>query len=107
MKRIRVVQALVGMLSLCAGAWGQSLGNAGTIEGSVVDPSGAAVAQAEVSIHNPLSGYRQTTLSGADGTFRLTNIPPNPYHVEARATGFEVKAQDVDIRSAVPVQLKI
>jgi len=34
-------------------AWGfgQSLGNAGTIEGVVVDPSGAAVARAVVSVH--------------------------------------------------------
>jgi Carboxypeptidase regulatory-like domain len=107
MKRIRVLFALVSILLSCAGAFGQSLGNAGTIAGTVLDPSGAVVARAEVSIHNALSGYRQTTLSAADGSFRFGNIPPNPYHLEATAPGFEVKAQDVDIRSAVPVQLKI
>ena len=107
MKGIRVLVALGAILAGCLAAFGQSLGNAGTIEGTVIDPSGAAVARAEVSIHNALSGYRQRALSAADGSFLLVNIPPNPYHLEATAAGFEVQTQDVDIRSAVPVQLKI
>ena len=58
--------------------FGQSLGNAGTIEGTVVDPAGAAVARAMVTIHNPVTGYRQSTVVGADGTFRFVNIPRSP-----------------------------
>jgi Carboxypeptidase regulatory-like domain len=87
-------------------AFGQSLGNAGTIEGSVVDPAGAAVAKATVTIHNAVTGYRQVTATGSDGTFRFSNIPPNSYHVEVAATGFAVFAQDVSIRSAIPIQFK-
>jgi hypothetical protein len=86
--------------------FGQSLGNAGTIEGTVVDPAGAAVARAAVTIHNPVTGYRQSTAAGADGTFRFVNIPPNSYHLEVTASGFAVFAQDVSIRSAIPIQLK-
>jgi hypothetical protein len=85
---------------------GQSLGNAGTIEGSVVDPSGAAVTKAAVTIHNAVTGYNQSTATVADGTFRFSNIPPNPYHLEVKASGFAVFAQDVSIRSAIPVQFK-
>src|ERR1700722_17566407 len=81
----------------------QSLGNAGTIEGSVVDPSGAAVAKAEVVVHNPVSGYNQSAATAADGTFRLVNVPPNPYHLEVTASGFNVYTQDVSIRGGVPV----
>src|SRR5471032_1552892 len=84
----------------------QSLGNAGTIEGSVVDPSGAAVAKAAVTIHNAVSGYNQATTTASDGSFRFSNIPPNPYHMEVTAPGFNVFTQDVAIRSAVPVQIK-
>jgi len=87
-------------------ALGQSLGNAGTIEGTVLDQSSAAVAKAEVSVHNIVTGYSQTALSGTDGTFRLVNLPPNPYHLEIRASGFAVLSQEVEIRSAVPVQVK-
>jgi hypothetical protein len=84
----------------------QSLGNAGTIAGVVVDPSGAAVERAVVRIHNPLSDYRQSTLTAADGSFRLVNIPPNQYHLEVQASGFAVFSQDVTIRNSVPVQVK-
>src|SRR5450759_2196494 len=86
--------------------FGQSLGNAGTIEGSVVDPASAAVTKATVTIHNPVTGYRQVTVTGSDGTFRFSNIPPNPYHLEVTASGFAVFAQDVSIRSAIPIQVK-
>ena len=100
----------LGALLVCAVAlhpvFGQSLGNAGTIEGSVVDPAGAAVANASVVIHNAVTGYRQVAATGSDGTFRFSNIPPNSYHVEVTATGFAVFAQDVSIRNAVPIQFK-
>ena len=107
MKRVLAVTAL-GLLAftLTHGVFGQSLGNAGTIEGVVVDPSGAAVARAMVSVHNPLSDYRQSTLTAADGSFRLVNIPPNPYHLEVRASGFDVFSQDLTIRNSLPVQVK-
>ena len=87
-------------------ALSQSLGNAGTIEGNVVDPSGATVPKAVVTIHNPVSGYKQATTTDSAGTFRLTNIPPNPYHLEVAAPGFNNFVEDVTIRSAVPVQVK-
>ena len=82
---------------------GQSLGNAGTIEGTVADPSGAAVPKAAVTIHNAITGYRQSATAAADGSFRITNIPPNPYQLEVTAAGFSTFAQDVTIRNAVPV----
>ena len=87
-------------------AFGQSLGNAGTIEGSVVDPTGAAVAKATVTIHNAVTGYNQVTEVGGDGTFRFSNIPPNSYHVDVKAPGFAIFARDVSVRNAVPIQFK-
>ena len=84
----------------------QSLGNAGTIEGSVVDPSGAAVTGAEVTLHNLVTGYTQTVKSAADGSFKLLSIPPNPYHLDVKASGFNDFGQEVTIRSSLPVQVK-
>src|SRR5471032_1822767 len=108
MKRTLALSALgLYLLGLTHQLRAQSLGNAGTIEGSVVDPSGAAVAKAAVTIHNAVSGYRQATTTVSDGSFRFSNIPPNPYHIEVTAPGFNVFTQDVAIRSAVPVQIKV
>ena len=105
MKRTLAVYAL-GLLYLAHQGFGQSLGNAGTIEGTVVDPSGAAVAKAAVKIHNAVTGYNQATTTAVDGSFRLSNIPPNPYHLEVMASGFDAFAQDISIRNAVPIQIK-
>ena len=83
----------------------QSLGNAGTIEGTITDPMGASVPNAKVTLSNSVSGYMQTVTTAMDGSFRLSNIPPNPYHLEITAAGFAVSAQDVTVRNAIPVQV--
>jgi hypothetical protein len=107
MNRILACCALVLFAFACSSSvFGQSLGNAGTIEGTVVDPSGASVAHAAVTIHNAVTGYRQETSTAADGGFRFNNIPANPYHLEVTASGFSIFSQDVTIRSGVPVQVK-
>ncbi len=95
---------LVLALLVCAGfGYGQSLGNAGTINGSVTDPSGGVVAAAQVTLHNAISGYNQAVSSGADGVFRLVNIPPGAYHLEVNASGFTIFTHDVTIRNSVPI----
>ena len=99
---------LVGFAILLAasGARAQSLGNAGTIQGSVTDQTGASVPDAKVTIKNAVSGYTQSTTTAMDGSFRFTNIPPNPYHLEIIAPGFNDSEQDVQVRNAIPVQVK-
>lgn len=103
-RRLQVVMLLLlGALSVTA----QSLGNAGTIEGNVTDPSGASVPDAMVTISNAVSGYKQSATTAMDGSFRLVNIPPNPYHLEITAAGFGVLTRDVPVRNAIPVSLKL
>jgi hypothetical protein len=100
--------AILLLLCLCWCPWGfaQSLGNAGTIQGTVADPSGAVIPGATVTVKNAVTGYTQTVSTGADGTFRLLNIPPGSHHLDITATGFGPFAQTVEIRSSVPVQIK-
>src|SRR6201984_2303530 len=81
--------------------------NSGTISGVVKDPSGAVVAGAAVTIHNPVSGYDRSTTSDSTGSFTFSNIPLNPYHLSVQAAGFGAYAQDVDVRSSVPVPVNI
>jgi len=101
--RFLIVLGVIALFELAAP--GQSVGNSGTIEGTVIDPSGAAVPKAEVSVHNSSTGFHQSVLAGTDGTFRLTNLPPNPYHLEVHASGFAPYSQDVVIRNSLPVQV--
>jgi hypothetical protein len=93
------------VLGLSASA--QSVGNSGSINGSVVDPTGAVVSNAKVDIRNPVSGFDRTTTTDATGKFAFTNVPFNPYHLTVTATGFSSYAQDVEPRSSVPVSVAI
>ena len=92
---------------LHAGVLFAQSGNSGTINGVVKDPSGAVVTGATVSIHNPVSGYDRTTTTDSTGSFSFSNIPLNPYHLSVEATGFGAYAQDVEVRSSVPVAVNV
>ena len=84
-------------LSLCFGAMPAhaQLGNSGSIDGVVKDASGGVLAGAKVEVSNPVSGFRRETTTGADGSFRFTNVPFNPYHLVVSAAQFESYTQDV------------
>jgi len=84
----------------------QSAGNSGTIYGTVTDVTGAIVPNAAVSIQNPVSGYSRTTTSDSAGHYQFTNLPMNPYHLVVSVNGFAPYAQDVEVRSFVPINLK-
>jgi hypothetical protein len=105
---LRRIVLLVFGLSLFGAVPGSAqLGNSGSIEGVVKDPSGSSVAGASVEITNPVSGFRREATAGTDGTFRFTNIPFNPYHLSVSAAGFSSFAQDIDVRSTVPITVQI
>ncbi|MGD0417167.1 MAG: TonB-dependent receptor, partial [Terriglobales bacterium] len=104
-----LIAAMVAVASvLSAGALNpQSGGSAGTINGTVLDPSGAVVANANVEIHQAVSGYDRTATTDSKGNFNFTNVPFNPYHMTVKAAGFAQYAQDVETRSAVPVNVTV
>ena len=78
-----------------------------SVSGTVVDPSGAVVPGATVEIRNPVSQFERTVTTDTSGAFSVQNIPFNPYHMTVSGSGFAPYAQDIDLRSPVPVNLKI
>ncbi len=104
----KLASCLTLSISLATFSYAQSSsGNAGTVRGSVLDPSGAAIAGASVEIENPVSHYTQATKTDSQGNFALNNIPFNNYHVRVDASGFQRGTQDVDVRSPIPLEVKI
>jgi len=109
MKRAAFLASLVfgiGVLLGPSSSYAQT-GNAGTITGTVVDSSGGVVANATVTIHNPVSGYQNTVATDASGNFSLANVPYNPYHLTVTAAGFSPFSQDVTVRTGVPVTVSV
>lgn len=99
---------VLGFLLLLAAVPAQAqLGSSGSIEGIVKDPSGSVVPGATVEISYPVSGFQRAATTDADGAFKFTNVPFNPYHLTVTASGFAPFVQDVDVRSAVPVTLQV
>ena len=99
--------AAVALVSAGTVAYGQSVGNSGSVNGTVVDSTGAVVPKARVEIRNPVSGFDRSASTDSAGKFEFTNIPFNPYHLTVTADGFASYVQDVEPRSSVPVTVSV
>jgi hypothetical protein len=60
----------------------------GAINGTVTDPSGAAVPQAQVHAVDTATGIEHTTVTTSDGEFSFQDLPLGTYKVTVIATGF-------------------
>ncbi|HKQ06216.1 MAG TPA: TonB-dependent receptor [Blastocatellia bacterium] len=87
-------------------ALAQSL-TAGTVEGTVTDPNGAVIPGATVTLENAQTGYNRKATTDDAGAFRFINVPPNKYSLSVSASGFNSAQQALDVRSSVPLSLKI
>ncbi|MFN7939951.1 MAG: carboxypeptidase-like regulatory domain-containing protein, partial [Bryobacteraceae bacterium] len=73
----------------------------GTILGSILDPTGAAVANAPVRVTNTGTGVARTTTTNDAGEYTVTNLPLGNYSVSAEVSGFK-KA----VHPPVPITVK-
>jgi Carboxypeptidase regulatory-like domain/TonB-dependent Receptor Plug Domain len=98
---------VITLFAVGLAALAQSGGNSTSVTGTVLDPSGAVVPNAMVEIHNPVSQFSRTTVTDSSGKFSIPNVPFNPYHVSVTGSGFAPYAQDIEVRSVVPVNVSI
>jgi hypothetical protein len=85
---VREVSSLLILSLLClAPAFAQSP-NA-TINGIVLDPSGAAIAGAQVVVVNDATGVQYTTKTNGEGIYVVPNLSPGPYHLQVSNSGFK------------------
>lgn len=80
-------------LALTVCAWGQY--NA-SIQGTVTDPSGAAVPNAKVTVTNQATGVSAQTTTSASGGYTVGQLPPGNYTVTVEASGFQ-KSETKDV----------
>ncbi len=84
----------------------------GDIQGTVTDPSGAAVPNVTITLKDLGTGVAKTTTSGTDGAFVFLNLLPGKYELTATATGFQTALySSIDVLTAqtksLPVKLAI
>src|ERR1051326_174935 len=104
---LRVVLAVVIVAAVGSPSFAQGLGGAGTVQGTVKDPTGGVMQSVQVRISNPVSGFSRTISTDAAGRYVFSNLPPSPYHITVEAQGFQALERDVDIRSGVPITLDL
>jgi hypothetical protein len=64
----------------------------GTINGTIIDDTGAGIAGATVVLSHDHSSSRPGALSRVDGQFSFSNVPPGPFHLAVSAPGFADQA---------------
>ena len=72
---------LAGIFYAPARLWAQSAGNSGQIVGQVLDPSGAAVAGAEVTVRNKDTNFTRSGNSDEAGRYAVSLLPLGTYEV--------------------------
>ncbi len=81
-----------------------------TIVGSVLDPQSALVPGATVVARNVETGIARTTVTTSGGLYRIPNLPPGTYDLEASAPGFataELKGIHVLVGDQQDVNFKL
>jgi len=101
-----VFSSLALFLLASALAFGQI--STGTISGSVEDPSGAFVPNAQVSVKQLSTGETRTTVTNTNGEFNVPFLQPGQYTVTATAGGFKSKTlNDMTLQVDQKMNLRI
>ena len=66
----------------------------GSINGTVVDPSGAAVPGATVIATNAAINVTSTTTTSGTGSFQIFNLPIGTYELKVSREGFDLNVLD-------------
>jgi hypothetical protein len=67
----------------------RSQSNLATLTGVVTDPSGAAVAGAQIAVTSAATGLVTRAVTNSEGNYLVPNLPPATYSVDVQASGFK------------------
>jgi hypothetical protein len=81
---------------------------ASSLNGRIVDQSGAAVPGARVTLTNNATGLVRTTTSNAEGLYEFFAVPPGNYSLQVAASGFsQYLAQHVTLLVSTPSTVNV
>src|SRR5208337_2423562 len=104
---VKVALMAAVMLALAPFVFGQVTG---AIQGTIYDPSGAAVAGASVKVTNEATGVARTGETEAEGHFRIPDLLAGTYEVQVAKSGFKTlvrKNIELAAESVLNIDLKL
>src|SRR6266849_241574 len=102
MKRLQFCLVLLSLLALSLGAFAQIQN--GQFTGTVTDPSGAAIADAKVTVTNVGTNLSVTTTTGQTGSYVARELPVRTYKIVAEASGFKTITDAALVLNAGTIQ---
>ena len=71
--------------------------DSGSVQGTVTDPSGAALSSAKVSVVSSATGLTRQAQTNATGAYQITSLPPGSYTLSIEAAGFGAYKQNIAV----------
>ncbi|MBY0507765.1 MAG: TonB-dependent receptor [Bryobacteraceae bacterium] len=104
MNRLTIVKLLCLSVIVLSEAIAQ---NTAALTVRVLDPARAAIAGAQVTLHQPLVNFTKQTQTGPDGLALLSNLPLQSYQLDVTQPGFASARQTVELRSNIAQRLEV
>jgi len=103
--RLAFLAALLSVVFIPAGLLAQ---DTASLTGTVKDPSGASVANAQVTVSSPDRGINRVTTTNSDGEYSVAALPPGSYNVIIVGSGFKkYEAKGVILRVAQKARIDV
>jgi Carboxypeptidase regulatory-like domain len=80
--------------------YAQGVGSSGVLRGTVTDPTGGVIPNANVTVADPQTGLQRTVATDSGGQYQFSALPPSTYSVTVRMNGF---ATEISKGVAVPL----
>ena len=94
MRRLQFCLVVFAVLALTVSAIAQVQN--GQFTGTVTDPTGAAIANAKVTVTNTATALHLTATTNSSGNYTVKEVPPGTYKIVVEASGFKTnEANDV------------
>ena len=87
--RNRLSACMLAFTLLAASSW--MFGQANTtssLQGTVLDKTGAAIVGAQVTVSSPETGFNRTVKTASDGSYRVDPLPVGHYNIKVTMAGF-------------------
>lgn len=82
------------MSLMTLGVIAQAGGSTAEIRGRIVDPNGAVVRGATVTLTDPARGFSRVATTDDDGSYRFLSLTPGTYQLRVESTGFSTQVKN-------------
>ncbi|GAB4366903.1 MAG: hypothetical protein OHK0021_10310 [Bryobacter sp.] len=101
MKRFFLATSLA-LLACCS-----LLAQSSSVTGTVADMQGGMIPDAIITLTNTETSATRRTVSAADGSYSVLQVPPGPYRMEVQKPGFRTMTQELRLQVNTPVTLPL